>query len=287
MLCKLRFQWRFCNRFGIKSLDICGEKLSADAVSADEFVQDFAQLTEGYSHDQIFNCDETSLFFKMLPSRTLAGVHNDPTGRKEAKERIPVNACANVTGSIKLPLLFIGKYNNPRCFRGISKDTLSVVYRHQKNAWVNNTIFSDWFSNHFVPEATKRLVEMGVEAKVLLIMDNCSAHPSDEELNTEDRLAKVLFFPPNITSLIQPMDQGVLKSKKRIYRKSVLRDLIATGADDMSSFLNGLHMLKVIERISIAWNQVLPQTIRKSWNKLVPGVVDADVPMATEIADAV
>ena len=32
---------RFCNRFGIKSHAITGEKLSADHVSADEFVQSF------------------------------------------------------------------------------------------------------------------------------------------------------------------------------------------------------------------------------------------------------
>ena len=33
------FQWRFCNRFGIKSLAISGEKLSANLVYADEFVK--------------------------------------------------------------------------------------------------------------------------------------------------------------------------------------------------------------------------------------------------------
>ena len=110
-------------------------------------------LTEGYSHDQIFNCDEIGLYYKMLPGCTLTIVHNDPTGTKKAKERITINACANVTGSIKLSLLFIGKYNNPRCFRGISKDTLPVIYHHQKNAWVDATIFADWFYNHFVPQA--------------------------------------------------------------------------------------------------------------------------------------
>ena len=137
------FQWRFCSRFGIKSLSICGEKLSADLVSADEFAQNFAVLTEGYTPDQIFNCDKTGLYYKMLPGRTLATVHTDPIGAKKAKKRITVNACANMTGSIKLPLLFIGKYKNSRCFRGIDKDTLPVVYLHQKNAWVDTSIFSD------------------------------------------------------------------------------------------------------------------------------------------------
>ena len=68
----------------------------------------------------------------MLPGRTLTTVHNDPIGAKKAKERITINACANAAGTIKLLLLFIGKYSNPRCFRGINEETLPVIYRYQK-----------------------------------------------------------------------------------------------------------------------------------------------------------
>ena len=28
--------------------------------------------------------------------------------------------------------------------------------------------------------------------------------------------------------------------------------------------------MNVVERISTAWNQISPETIRKSWNKLIP-----------------
>ena len=145
----------------------------------------------------------------------------------------------------------------------INKETLPVIYRHQKNAWVDATIFKDLFQNHFVPMTKGKLIELGVEPKVLLIMANCSAHPSEEELNTND------FLPPNVTSLIQPMDQGVLECMKRTYRKSLLRDLIAQGGDNMITYLNGLHILNVLEHISTAWNQISPETIRKSWNKLI------------------
>ena len=56
------FQWRF----GIKNLAIPGEKVSVDVASADEFVSPFNELTNGYSLDQIFNCDETDFYYKML-----------------------------------------------------------------------------------------------------------------------------------------------------------------------------------------------------------------------------
>ena len=146
------FRWRFCNRFEINSLAITGEKPSADHVSADEFVQSFGELTADYTLNQIFNCDETGLYYKMLPGRTLTTTHNDPSGAKKAKERMTINACSNVTGSIKLPLLFIGKAKNPRCFRMIDQATLPVVYRNQRNAWVDTIILNDRFQNCFAPD---------------------------------------------------------------------------------------------------------------------------------------
>ena len=112
----LEYQHRFCTRFGIKSLAIAGEKLSANLVSADEFVQNFPNLVEGYAPEQIFNCDETGLYYKMLSGRTLATVHNKASGGKKAKEKVTVSACSNVTDSIKLPLLLIGKSKNHTVF---------------------------------------------------------------------------------------------------------------------------------------------------------------------------
>ena len=152
---------------------------------------------------------------------------------------------------------------------GINKETLPVIFHHQKNMWVDATIFKDWFQNHFVPMTKEKLLELGVEPKVLLIMNNCLAHLSEDELNTDDGSGKSHSLPPNITSLIQSMDQGVLECMKHIYRKLFLRDLIAQGGD-MITYFNGLHMLNVVERISNAWNQISPETIRKSWNKLIP-----------------
>ena len=101
---------------------------------------------------------------------------------------------------------------------------------------VDATIFKDWFQNHFVPMAKEKLIELGVEPKVLLVMDNCSAHPS-EELNADDGSANSHFLTPNVTSLIQPMDQGVLEHLKRIYRKSLLMIYLKRSHFDILLFL--------------------------------------------------
>ena len=134
-------------------------------------------------------------------------------------------------------MLFIGKAKHPPCFREIDKSTLLAVYRSQKNAWINTVIFNDWFQNCFVPDVKKKLTELGQEAKALLLLDNCSAHPNEDELDSSDGQIVAKFLQPNVTSLIQPMDHGVLECLKRTYRKSILKDLISQREDDMLGFL--------------------------------------------------
>ena len=59
-----------------------------------------------------------------------------------------------------------------------------------------------------------------------MFFDNCSAHPSEDELVLADGKITAEFLPPNVTALVQPIDKGVLESIKKVYRKSVLRDFI-------------------------------------------------------------
>ena len=78
------------------------------------------------------------------------------------------------------------------------------------------------------------------------------------------------FLPPNVTALIQPMDQGVLESIKRVYRKSILRDLVSQSTFTIQDFLKTLDMMKVIDTVATAWDMVTPAAIRNSWKKLMP-----------------
>lgn len=45
------------------------------------------------------------------------------------------------------------------------------------------------------------------------MLDNCSAHP-DEELISVDNKVIAKFLSPNVTSLIQPLNEDVLVSDK-------------------------------------------------------------------------
>lgn len=66
-----------------------------------------------YSPSDIFNADETGLFFCLLPDKTLEIKGVDCHGGKNSKERVTVMVCANMSCTEKLPLLAIGKLKKP------------------------------------------------------------------------------------------------------------------------------------------------------------------------------
>lgn len=85
-----------------------------------------------------------------------------------------------------------------------------------------------------------KIQKPGPEEKFLLILDNASCHPSAEELNTVEPQFKVVYLPPNVTSILQLMDQGVTEALKRSYRSLFLRNLVlsdATAPDAIKTFL--------------------------------------------------
>ena len=104
----------------------------------------------------------------------------------------------------------------------------------------------------------------------MLILDNCAAHPDEEDLVSPDGKIRAAFLPANVTSLVQPMDQGVLKNLKRNYRKQLLRDLIGQEDTDMVPYLRAINMKDVVDRSVVAWDSITEETLRRSWKKLMP-----------------
>ena len=54
--------------------------------------------------------------------------------------------------------------------------------------------------------------------KIALLIDSCPANPSVSDLPN----VQLVFLPPNTTSVLQPMDQGVIRSLKAHYRERVV-----------------------------------------------------------------
>ncbi|XP_025406344.1 tigger transposable element-derived protein 6-like, partial [Sipha flava] len=165
---------------------VCGEKASVDTHCCSNWIKNLPDVLAGYSSNNIFNVDETGLFFKCLPDKTLMLKGKECSGGK------------------------YGKAKKPRCFKGIK--SLPVDYRSNKKAWMTSSLFSEWLLNF----GRKMKLE---NRKVLLFIDNCTAHNHDIELSS----IKVHFLPPSTTSILQPMDQGVIQNFKMFYRKEIIR----------------------------------------------------------------
>ncbi|CAH0718342.1 unnamed protein product, partial [Brenthis ino] len=197
-----------------------------------------------YSPEDIFNADETGLFFKLTPDKTLKFKGEKCVGGKLSKERITVLVAANMSGTEKRKLLVIGKSKNPRCFKNIKQ--LPVTYKANKSAWMTSQIFEE--------EVRKWDAELK-SRKILLLVDNCPAHPIISNL----RNIELAFFPANTTSILQPMDQSVIKSLKGHYRRKMLMDMIETDGKV------SINMLQAVNFISKAWQEVTAATIQHSF----------------------
>ena len=130
------------------------------------------------------------------------------------------------------------------------------------------TDFHTWFHDSFVPIVHEKVALLGLPQKAVLVLDNCPAHPNVEYLTSEDGKTTALYLPPNVTSLIQPMDQGVLVTLKRLYKKNLLRRLLIEDENGVSviSFLKSVHMKVVVAE---SWDKIEISTLSKSWRKII------------------
>ena len=79
--------------------------------------------------------------------------------------------------------------------------------------------------------------------KKLMLVDNCPAHPKVERLQS----IELVFLLPNCTSVLQPMDQGIIRLFKLHYRKQSLK-MILTHMDETGSRPDKqLDILKAME----------------------------------------
>ena len=98
---------------------------------------------------------------------------------------------------------------------------------------------------------------------VALIVDNCPAHTEIRVLES----VQILFLPPNATSLLQPMDQGVIRSLKAKYRTEVAEKMINTIDNDKS--LPTTSIIEAMKLFVLAWDGVPTTAVQNGYKKLV------------------
>ena len=267
---------KFCRRHGVRELSLQGEALSADTSAVEPFCQQLKNKIEdeGYSRCQIFNADETGLWWRLMPSKSLVDSgEKQARNFKKPKDRVTVLGCANASGTCKVPLAFIHKSAKPCCFKHMDMSLLPVSYFSQSKSWMNGAIFGEWFHKKFVPFVKHFCQVNNIEYKILLLLDNAPAHPSTETLTSADGRVTSCFLPPNSTSILQPMDQGILEAFKRRYKKQLLRHIIlenGTSTLTVPEIVKKLTIKDAVYWSAQAWEEVTSLSLSRAWNKLIP-----------------
>ena len=275
---------KFKKRTGIHSVVRHGEASSSDTKAAEEFVKLFEKIVneEGYVSQQVFNCDETGLFWKKMPRRTfITSEEKKLPGHKPMKDRLTLALCANASGDLKVKPLLVYHSENPRAFKAhkVNKDLLQVFWRANAKAWVTRLFFVEWVNQVFGPAVKKYLQENNLPLKCLLCLDNAPAHPPglEDDILDEYKFIKVLYLPPNTTPILQPMDQQVISNFKKLYTKHLFRQCFnitqstnLTLREFWRSHFNIVHCLKIIDQ---AWEGVTRRTLNSAWKKLWPDAV--------------
>jgi hypothetical protein len=87
--------------------------------------------------------------------------------------------------------------------------------------------------------------------KILLFVDHCPAHPKDVR-NCKN--VQVEFFAANTTSMLQPMDQGMIKALKQKFRRSSVLRLLQRLNSNKDSYK--MALLDAVSILAMAWNLV-------------------------------
>ena len=179
---------RFRQRHNINFASVCGESASVSQTTVDEWCKKVPDLITGYDPRDIYNMDETGLFFRALPDKSLSIRGEECKGGKRSKERITVMLCVNMEGQFDKPYV-IGKSAVPRCFRNLNVKHLPVTWKFNKKAWMTSKLFEEW-----IKDFNRRMRHAG--RHVLLLLDNAPSHPHDLTLSN----VKTVFLPANTTS---------------------------------------------------------------------------------------
>ncbi|KAF9226434.1 DDE-domain-containing protein [Gyrodon lividus] len=172
-----------------------------------------------------------------LPNKKQSGV-------KGNKAQLTYLFTTKADGSQKLPLLVIGKAQKPHAFKHKTGLQLGFYYQNNAKAWMTASLYQEW--------------------KILLLQDNFAGHIVPDTLTN----IHVENSEPNLTTHVQPNDQGIIRCFKAHYHTKAIRHAIdCYEAGVTPAEIYKIDQLEAMRLTQDAWNEVDTTTIRNCWRK--------------------
>ncbi|XP_047116207.1 tigger transposable element-derived protein 6-like [Schistocerca piceifrons] len=169
------------------------------------------------------NCQKNTVLktCQLKPEKTMAFRGETCKEGKQSKVRQTVLLCSNASGTHKLTPLVIGRLiSKPTVLQKCKKLTsfshnvllqlyckCDFFYKADKKEWMTSNLFCVWLLSLDREMAMKN-------KKIALLVDNCSVHKKMPALKN----VELCYFPSNLTSILQPLDMGIIKNCKTKYR---------------------------------------------------------------------
>ena len=145
-------------------------------------------------------------------------------------------------GLDKRPPLVIGKAARPSALKkeNVLLKNLKIEYYNNTRAWMNGPIFHSYMKNWNDDLARQ-------QRHILLLIDNAPSHIVDE----------LQFLPPNTTSKIQPLDQGIIRSVKCAYRKTIQVQYCShvENYEEVKRIMQSFDFVVAVNTLVAAWKE--------------------------------
>lgn len=194
-----------------------------------------------------------NICYRFPPDRGLSTQAH--SGVKGNKVRLTYVFTVNADGSAKLEAFIIGKAKQPRAFQRHTARTLGFLYRNNAKAWMTTVLYREWITNW---DAELRLAGR----HILLLQDNFSAHNPPEGLTK----ITVANFAANLTAHVQPLDQGIIRCFKALYRSRFIQRAIDNYDKGVTpGQIYNIDQLQGMRIAALAWDAVSATTIKNCW----------------------
>jgi hypothetical protein len=250
----------FKKRHNVAFKNLCGEAKSAVTDNILDFFEEYEVVKKDYCDEDVFNLDETGLYIKNFGKRSyvICG-DDDKKSVKTDKTRISLLLCGNRFGEEMNPLM-IGKSANPRAFKHSKPEFYNLIYSNNASSWLTKDIFIKYLTKINENPILKN-------RKILILLDNFSGHEVSDFSNI-----KLLFFPPNTTYILQPLDLGIISAIKLKYTEFVsnyITTQIIDNEQSLKSTFSSLSLLNDCNWIREAIKYVNTSTFSNCWDKFL------------------